>query len=80
LLWTVRFSRIVTSGAGMVFLCINALDHNCTILHRISHRLFPVFQLNFNDLAFIDGNKIATLFHPKIYGGTMLLTLNSSTV
>ncbi len=23
-------------------------------------------------------NKIATLFHPKIYGGTMLLTLNSS--
>uniref|UniRef100_UPI003AF7CCB9 hypothetical protein n=1 Tax=Thiolapillus sp. TaxID=2017437 RepID=UPI003AF7CCB9 len=24
-------------------------------------------------------NKIATLFHPKIYGGTMLLTLNSST-
>ncbi|WP_293649715.1 hypothetical protein, partial [Thiolapillus sp.] len=22
-------------------------------------------------------NKIATLFHPKIYGGTMLLTLNS---
>ncbi|WP_295513267.1 hypothetical protein, partial [Thiolapillus sp.] len=64
----------------MVFLCINALDHNCTILHRISHRLFSVFQLNFNDLAFIDGNKIATLFHPKIYGGTMLLTLNSSTV
>ncbi|WP_419588958.1 hypothetical protein, partial [Thiolapillus sp.] len=63
-----------------VFLCINALDHNCTILHRISHRLFSVFQLNFNDLAFIGGNKIATLFHPKIYGGTMLLTLNSSTV
>ncbi|WP_294042736.1 hypothetical protein, partial [Thiolapillus sp.] len=30
--------------------------HNCTILHRISHRLFSVFQLNFNDLAFIDGN------------------------
>ncbi|WP_419617230.1 hypothetical protein, partial [Thiolapillus sp.] len=25
-------------------------------------------------------NKIATLFHPKIYGGTMLLTLNSSTI
>ncbi len=23
-------------------------------------------------------NKMATLFHPKIYGGTMLLTLNSS--
>ncbi|WP_293650477.1 hypothetical protein, partial [Thiolapillus sp.] len=27
--------------------------------HRISHRLFSVFQLNFNDLAFIDGNEIA---------------------
>ncbi|WP_419603811.1 hypothetical protein, partial [Thiolapillus sp.] len=25
-------------------------------------------------------NKIATLFHPKIYGGTMLLTLNSRTI
>ena len=25
-------------------------------------------------------NKIATLFHPKIYGGTMLLTLNSRTL
>ncbi|WP_419631308.1 hypothetical protein, partial [Thiolapillus sp.] len=25
-------------------------------------------------------NKIATLFHPKIYGGTMLLTLNSSSL
>ncbi|WP_419617035.1 hypothetical protein, partial [Thiolapillus sp.] len=43
-----------------VFLCINALDHNCTILHRISHRLFSVFQLNFNDLAFIDGNYLAS--------------------
>ncbi len=62
LLWTVRFSRIVTSGAGMVFLCINALDHNCTILHRISHRLFSVFQLNFNDLAFIDGNELVVIF------------------
>ncbi len=42
----------------MVFLCINALDHNCTILHRISHHLFSVFQLNFNDLVFIDGNQL----------------------
>ena len=25
-------------------------------------------------------NKIATLFHPKIYGGTMLLTLNSRNI
>ncbi|WP_419588402.1 hypothetical protein, partial [Thiolapillus sp.] len=46
-----------------VFLCINALDHNCTILHRISHRLFSVFQLNFNDLAFIDGNDLVKNLH-----------------
>ncbi|WP_419635566.1 hypothetical protein, partial [Thiolapillus sp.] len=33
----------------------------------------------FNSLLTGSMNKIATLFHPKIYGGTMLLTLNSST-
>ena len=50
----------------MVFLCINALDHNCTILHRISHHLFSAFQLNFNDLAFICGNYFEREVSPHV--------------